>query len=241
MNSNIKSNNVYKLGFYVSIGTTILAVIALGIAIATPPFSGPYCTSGCFGYPFAEAVSRFPRDYYWMYPAMLLSLAFYVLMVCIHHLAPQEEKIFSHVGISFALFSAAALVIDYYLQVSVIQPSLLQGESEGIALLTQFNGHGIFIALEEIGYLMMSLSMLFMAPVFSGKNKLEEALRWLFVACFALTVLSFILYSAFYGLSREYRFEVASISFNWLTLIVAGILLAILFKRTGASSEPKKA
>jgi hypothetical protein len=236
MDSDTWSSHVFKLGFYASIATAILALVTFGIAIATPPLSGPYCTGGCFGYPFAEAISRFPRDYYWMYPAILLALAYYVLMVCIHHFSPQEKKIYSHIGISFALFSAAVLVTDYFLQVSVIQPSLVQGESDGIALLTQFNAHGVFIALEEIGFLMMSLSLLFMAPVFSGKSKLENALRWLFVACFALTILSLILYSVFYGLSREYRFEVASISFNWLTLIVSGILLAILFKRTATRS-----
>ena len=241
MDSDTRSSKVHALGFYASIVTAILAVVTFGIAIATPLLSGPYCTSGCFGYPFAEAISRFPRDYYWMYPAILLALAYYVLMVCIHHFSPQETKIYSHIGISFALFSAAVLVTDYFLQVSVIQPSLVQGESSGIALLTQFNAHGIFIALEEIGFLMMSLSLLFMAPVFSGKSKLEKALRWLFIACFALTILSLILYSVFYGISREYRFEVASISFNWLTLIVSGILLAILFKRTATSSESRQA
>ncbi len=34
----------------------------------------------------------------------------------------------------------------------------MKGEKEGISLLTQFNPHGIFIALKEVGYLLMSLS-----------------------------------------------------------------------------------
>lgn len=34
----------------------------------------------------------------------------------------------------------------------------MHGETEGITLLTQYNAHGIFIALEELGYLLMSLS-----------------------------------------------------------------------------------
>ncbi|HEX8992138.1 MAG TPA: hypothetical protein VF784_10725 [Anaerolineales bacterium] len=234
MNNDTESTNVHKLGFYASIVTAILAVVTFGIAIFTPPLSGPYCTSGCFGYPYAEAVSRFPRDYYWMYAAIMLTLAYYVLMACIHHFAPHDKKIFSSVGLSFALLSTAVLVVDYFLQVSVIQPSLAQGENAGIALLTQFNGHGVFIALEEIAYLMMSLSLLFMAVVFSGKTKLEKALRWLFISCFSLTILSFVLYSIYYGINREYRFEVASISFNWLTLIASGVLLSILFRRAPA-------
>ena len=229
---NTESKYVQKVGFYTAITTAILAATTFGVAIFTPPMSGPYCTNSCFGYPYADAVSRFPRDYYWMYFAIVLTLAFYVLMVCIHHFAGKDAAIFSHIGLSFALLSTAILVTDYFVQVSVIQPSLAQGESEGIALLTQFNGHGVFIALEEIGFLMMSLSVLFMAPVFSGRSKLERALRWLFIVCAALTLLSFLAYSIFYGINREYRFEVASISFNWITLIVSGVLLSVLFRRS---------
>ena len=169
-----------------------------------------------------------------MYPAILLVLVYYILMVSIHHYASEDKKIFSHVGLSFALFSTATFVIDYFVQVSVIQPSLLLGETDGVAMLSQFNGHGIFIVLEEIGFFMMSLSMLFIAPVFAGRTKVEQAIRLLFISCFVLTVLSFALYSAFYGIFREYRFEVAAITINWLTLIASGILLSIVFKRTFA-------
>lgn len=223
-------SNTKKIGFCSAVLTTVLTLITFGIAIFTPPLGGPYCTSGCYNYPYNDIASRFPKDYYWMYPAILLVLVFYVLMVAIHHIAQKDKKIFSHIGLSFALMSTVTFVIDYFLQVSVIQPSLLQGETEGIALFSQFNPHGIFIVLEEIGFFMMSLSMIFMAPVFNGKTKIEKAIRWIFVGCFVLTLLSFILYSIFYGIFREYRFEVAAISINWLALIVSGIFLSIFFK-----------
>jgi hypothetical protein len=220
-----------KVGYWSALLTTVLTVITFGIAIATPPLSGPYCTSGCYVYPFSDIAVRFPRDYYWMYPAILFALVFYVLMVSIHYSAPKDKKILSHIGQSFALISIATLVINYFLQLSIIQPSVLSGEVDGLALLSQFNAHGIFIALEEIGFLMMSLSMVFMAPIFSRKTKIETAIRWIFIACFVLTVLVLVLYSVFYGINREYRFEVAAISINWLTLIVSGVLLSIFFKR----------
>jgi len=172
-----------------------------------------------------------------MYPAIFLVLVFYILMVSIHYYAPSEHKVFSHIGLSFALISTATFVIDYSLQVSVIQPSLLLGETDGIALLSQFNPHGVFIVLEEIGFFMMSLSMLFMAPAFVGNTKAEKAIRWLFVGCFSLSAIAFTLYSIFYGINREYRFEVATISINWLTLIVSGILLSIVFRRAMADSQ----
>jgi hypothetical protein len=233
----METKRVAQVGFYSALMTVLLTLVTFSIAYLTPPLGGPYCTGGCFSYPYSDIASRFPRDYYWMYPAIFLVLVFYVLMVSIHYFAPREKKVFSHIGLSFALISTATFVIDYFLQVSVIQPSLLLGETDGIALLSQFNPHGVFIVLEEIGFFMMSLSMLFMAPAFVGNTKTEKAIRWLFISCFALTAIAFTLYSIFYGINREYRFEVATISINWLTLIVSGILLSIVFRRAMAASQ----
>jgi hypothetical protein len=225
------TNNANLLGFYAAILTTVLTVVTFGIAILTPPLSGPGCQASCFEYPYTDIISRFPRDYLWMYPAMLLAFIYFVLMACIHHYASLEKKIFSQIGASFALISAAVLIIDYFVQVSVIQPSLVSGETEGIALLTQFNPHGVFIALEEVGFLMMSVAFLFFAPVFSAPNRLERAICWIFILSFALTILSLVIISIQYGINREYRFEVVAISINWLALIVSGILLSLVFKR----------
>jgi hypothetical protein len=166
-----------------------------------------------------------------MYPAMLMSVLYVVFMVSIHQYASQEKKLFSQIGLSFALISATILLVDYFTQVSVIQPSLVQGETEGIALFTQFNPHGMFIALEEIGLLLMSVSFLFMAPVFSEANRTEKAIRWLFITSFVVTILAFSYYALQYGIFREYRFEVAVITINWIVLSVAGILASIVFKR----------
>ena len=70
-----------------------------------------------------------------------------------------------------------------------------------------------------------------MAPVFIKKNRLEAAVRWVFVISFVLTAIAFTLISINFGLDRQDRFEVAVISIDWLVLIINGILLGILFKR----------
>ena len=232
------TNNVNQLGFYTAILTTIVTVVTFGIAFLTPPLSGPGCQAWCFEYPYTDIVSRFPRDYLWMYPAMLLAFTYFVLMVCIHYYASPEKKIFGQIGSSFALISAAVLIIDYFVQVSVIQPSLVNGETEGIALLTQFNPHGVFIVLEEVGSLMMSVAFLFFAPVFSGPNRLERAIRWIFILSFVLTIISLVIISIQYGSNREYWFEISAISINWLALIVSGILLSLVFRRARRISHP---
>src|SRR5687767_6844176 len=225
-----------KVGFYSAILTALLTLFSFVIAYLTPPLSGPFCAGGCFSYPYSDIASRFPRDYYWMYPAMVLNVVYYVLMVAIHYSAPVEKKIFSQIGMSFAFLSMATFVIDYFLQVSVIQPSLVLGETDGIALLSQFNAHGVFIVLEEIAFIMMSLSMLFMTPVFVGHTKSEKAIRWIFTGGFILTAISFVLFTVFYGIFREYLFEVAAFAINWLALISSGILLSIMFRRAMVDS-----
>jgi len=225
-----EENNINKFAYFISLLTPVLTIVTFGIAISTPPLAGPFCTGPCFEYPYTDIISRFPRDYIWMYPAILLNITYLIFMVCIHHYSSLERKIFSHIGLSFALIAAATLIINYFVQISVIQPSLLNGETDGIALLTQFNSHGLFIALEDIGYLMMSLSFLFMALVFSNKSRLEKAIRRVFILGFMLSIISLIIISIKFGINREYIFEISVITIDWTVLIISGILMSRIFR-----------
>lgn len=220
-----------KFGLNISIITTILTIVTFGIAVCTPPLSGPFCKENCFEYPFLDIASRFPRDYFWMYPAIVLSFSYLIMMMSIHHITSSDKKLYSSIAVAFSLMSSFILAVDYFIQVSVIQPSILAGETEGIALLTQFNPHGIFIVLEEIGFLLMSISFFSLIPVFSGKNTLEKSIKWTAIIGFATTILSLIAISFSYGINREYRFEVTVISIVWLELIVIGILFSRYFLR----------
>jgi hypothetical protein len=67
--------------------------------------------------------------------------------------------------------------------------------------------------------------------IFAGARKLERAIRWLFIGSAVLSIATFILLSLIYGQDLEYRFEVAVIMINWLTLIAGGVLLGVLFRR----------
>lgn len=223
--------NLNKPGFYTAIITAVLTTITFGIAICTPPISGPFCKGSCIEYPFINIISRFPRDYIWMYPAMMLTLLVVFLMVCIHYYTPAEKKVFSLTALCFTLISSALLFVDYFIQLSVIQPSLVKGETEGIALLTQYNPHGIFIALEEVGYLSLAAAYLFVAFIFTGANSLERAIRWILLVGSILAFGSFTLLTSIYGVNLEYRFEVTVITIDWLVLMFFGILLSQVFKK----------
>jgi hypothetical protein len=220
-----------KIGYYSALLTAVVTGITFLIAVLTPPLSGPWCESGCYEYPYTDVASRFPRDYYWMYPAMVQDLLFLVLLACIHQFATHEKKIYSHIAVLFGTLSTITLFGDYFIQVSVVHPSLLNNETDGIAILTQFNPHGLFIALEEVGYLLMSLALFCTIPVFPNSNKRQKALRITHFISFALTLLAFTAVSIQYGIKREYRFELAVITINWTTLIVSGILLSRFFRK----------
>lgn len=221
----------HLVGFYTAFFTVIMTVVTFGFAITAIPISGANCGDLCIEYPYLNTLSQFPKDYLWMPLAIILTLSYLVLMVSIHVYASNQRKIFSQIGLSFALLATMVLVGDYFVQFSVVPISLMSGETEGITMLTQYNAHGVFIVLEELGYLLMSLSFLFIAPVFVNKNRLESAVRWVFIISFLLTMIAFTLISLNYGLDRQDRFEVAVISIDWLVLIINGIMLSIVFKR----------
>jgi len=139
--------------------------------------------------------------------------------------------VFSRIGLCFALVSAAVIIMDYYIQLTVMQPGLIKGEMEGLALFSQYNPHGIFIAFEDLGYLMMSLALLFASAVFTRDEKLERSIRRLFITSSLLAIAAFIGFTLVYGNNLEYRFEVTIITINWITLIISGLLLSVLFRQ----------
>lgn len=217
------------LGIVSSISLAVVTLATFVIAVLTPPISGPFATGARIAYPYIDILSRYPRDYIWMFPAMLLMVIIIVYMVCVDHNLNPNKKIYSRIALVFASLAAGIIFVDYFIQVTVIQPSLLNNEVQGIPLLTQYNPHGIFIALEEAGYLILSIAILFLTPVFAGSGKIKTALRWTSVLNFMFTLLSLIVISVIYGINREYRFEVAVIMFDFMTLILLGLLTTKLF------------
>ena len=220
-----------KFGYYISLSLIFLTIITWGLAMIAVPPSGPYCPGDCMNYPFTDILKYYPRDYYWMYLAIFQLFAYLMFFILNHFIAPIEKKIYSLSSLAFALISTIVLLIAYFTQFSVIPISMMKGETEGIALITQYNGHGLFVALEELGYITMSISFLFLAFAFSQRNRLEKAIRIILFVQFILTIISFIFYSIKFGIDREYRFEVSTITINWLVIIIVGILISISLKK----------
>ena len=221
-----------RIGFWAAILTAALAAVSFGVAVTTPPRSGPFAAPGsAIPYPYTTAAQFVPRDFLWMYPALLMMLAFVVLATCVRERAPDGRKVFGTIGSSLAVASVTIIAIDYFIQLRTVQPALLRGEWDGLAILSQYNPHGVFIALEELGFLAMGLSFAFLALVL-GSSRLERVTRWVYLASSALIVAAFVGMSWYFGFGLEYRFEVTAISLGWLTLMISGILLAFVFRRT---------
>lgn len=220
-----------RFGWWASLGTGLTTLVTFGIAIATPPLSGQLCEAGCFSYPYLNVASRFPRDYFWMFPAIPATLFYVAFVLGLQVRAREERRLFAQLGVTLASMAALTLLADYIIQLTVIQPSILAGESDGVALLSQYNPHGIFIALEELGYGLMSASLACMGLALRQCGKLERWVCRLFVGGFAASLLALGFFLARYGHARGYLFELAIISIVWLTLIPGSLMMAAVFRR----------
>ena len=195
------------------------AFIGLGV------FGTPYTEPNPYPYiwPFIKTI-----DYTIFYPAFFLAPVFVVLMACIHFYASEKMKIFSLIGLSFSIIYATLITANYFLLWTVDIPSISSGQTANLSIITMYNPHGIFVAIESLGYLMMSLALLFTSAVFSG-GRLESAIRRIFILTFVLALKS-LTYTSFMKYDIVI-FEVIIITIISIMLIISGTLLSILFRR----------
>src|SRR5215211_3180218 len=121
-----------RVGLYSAILTALTTLVTFSLAILALPNSGAGCREKCFDYPYVNTLSEFPRDYLWMLPAMFLVVVYVILVVSIHTYAAQDKKVYSQIGLSFALIAAGVLLSDYFVQFTVVPVSLMNQETEGI-------------------------------------------------------------------------------------------------------------
>jgi hypothetical protein len=111
------------------------------------------------------------------YPSIVLPPVFLVLLACIHVYAGTERKVWSLSALAIGVLYATMASINYNIQLVSVRPSLLSGETEGLAMFLQANPHSIVPALAN-SYAYMALAMLCAAFVF-GEGRLERWIRGL--------------------------------------------------------------
>jgi hypothetical protein len=169
------------------------------------------------------ALAGFPKPWDVYIPigaSLLLALFFVVLMVAAHYAVENDKKIWSHLGIAFALLYAALVSIVYVTWIFVVEPHVLRGEADKVALLVFAPGSFLQI-LDGLGYSLMMVAAFFTGFAFSNRG-LERWIRWAGIAngVFAIPVfLSYVYYSFILGV--------------WwgITIPAFVLLLAIYFRR----------
>jgi hypothetical protein len=227
---NLEPSINLKAGQISSLVLSILTLVTFTIGILTPPISGSFCPGDCIEYPYLDIAGRFPRDYWWMFTAIFMMMAYVAFAAVLYLLADEKKKASALIGFAFALLSGAVLITNYFIQVSVIQPAALNRETAGIPLLTQYNPHGIFIALEEAGLLLVNVSFLFIAPVFRSADRLGRIICRIFTGCVVVTIMALVIILALHGTEKGYRFEVAITTITWTVMIVNGFLASRYFR-----------
>jgi hypothetical protein len=155
-------------------------------------------------------------------PSLFLALAFVILMVCVHYWAPPEKKIWSHLGIIFAVLYTVLVSMNYFVQLTLVVPHILQGETESIRFLLFTPFDSFVYSVDLLGYSFMSLSTLFAAFAF-GTKSLEGIARKFLIA--NGLILPFIAL-------QNYYHPLIYIAMLWaITLPGATIALAMLFKK----------
>ena len=227
---NNQEQNFLIFSKWISLSTSLMVLISFSFAIFTTPKSGPNCTGSCVSYPYNDITKFFPGDYIWMILMSIAIMMYLIFFTCLHYKTNNSRKIFSQIALNFALLSTLTLVLNYVLQILVIQPSLSNGEEVGIALLTQYNVHGVFIAMEVIGYIFMAISFAFLVPTLDKTTKEERWIRIILMISVILSFISFVLLYSFYGLETGDKFEVVIIVITWSVLIIIGLLYYKIFK-----------
>lgn len=157
-------------------------------------------------------------------PSLFLGSSFLVLMVSVHYYAPEDKKVWSHIGIVFATIYTVLISINYYVQLTLVVPHLLRGEVESIRFLLFTPFDSFLYSVDILGYSFMSLSTLFAAFIFSDDGLERIAKRFMIANGLIIPFIAL----------QNYYHPLIWIASLWaITFPGSTISLAMLFKRDG--------
>ena len=135
----IKRERGERFDVIVAALTAVATSVSFILAILTPPKGGPFCTAGCVEYPYTDIAAYIPRDFLWMYPALLPAPLFVILLSGVHERAALDRKPFGRAAVAFGAMAATILTAVYFIQLRYVQPAVSRGELDGMELWTQYN------------------------------------------------------------------------------------------------------
>jgi len=105
----------------------------------------------------------------------ILTSIFLIVIICIYYTAPDDKKIFGHIGLAFAIIYATMISMNYFIQLTFVRFGAFNTDVFSIT-----DPQSMMMTIEILGYFFMGLSTLFIAPIFES-GRLEQSIRWLFV------------------------------------------------------------
>ncbi|RJP55773.1 MAG: hypothetical protein C4557_00710 [Anaerolineaceae bacterium] len=167
--------------------------------------------------------------------SFLLAPAFVAVMTSIHHYAPAEKKVWSQLGLLFAVIYAVLCALTYYIQLTFVANNYLPIADEAVSPFVFIPGTPLF-AQDMLGYVFFCLATLAAGFVFTG-GKLEAWIKWLFIlngVLFAvptliLPTLTMPTNAAGTGVGNQVG-DYANIVWSFYVAAATG-LTAVLFKR----------
>ncbi|MHB1418382.1 MAG: hypothetical protein ACYCX4_02165 [Bacillota bacterium] len=113
------------------------------------------------------------------FASFLIAPSFMAMMISLHTLTTDNNKVWSHLGVAFSIVYAVLILIAYYTQLVIVRSNSMQLSPEIMKLLVYKPGSLIF-ALDMLGYGFMCLATLVAVPVFVG-GKEEKRAKMLFI------------------------------------------------------------
>lgn len=175
--------------------------------------------------------------------SFVLAPSFVALMVGLHYYAPPEKKVWSHLGLAFAIMYAVMCTISYFVQLAVVSSNPLQVSADAMKMFGFSPGSAVF-AQDMLGYSFMCLATLAAAPVFVG-GRLEGWLKGLFIAhglLFAPTLVMTVLFPFLsQGPASGGSDQIGTlVLLGWCAIFIPiPILLAVLFGRRAPSTHAR--
>jgi hypothetical protein len=198
-----------RLGFWSGM---LAAGFSLAFSIASVPV-----LLGAVGPPWDNVLT--------LVPSLLLAPALLVLMVCVHDRAPDHQQLWSRLGLTFGGLYAALVSTVYVVELTVVEPLIVRGETDRAGLLTIDPG-GVLNAIDGLGYIFLCMALLSLAPLFAG-TRVQRWIRW-----FLLTNGAAMLPIALtYFVDRAFLLLAAPL---WvIAMPTVTLLLAVWFRRGG--------
>ena len=198
-----------RLGFWSAAATTLLVIlIDVGMILSTLLFPLTAITNMEAYVVQFQSLQMLP-----FIPSLILAPVFVLLMFSIYHSTSDNKKIFTQLALIFSLICAVILSLHYYIQLTVVQHSILNNEAAGLWQFVAPNTHSFFWTFAALGYGFMGISLFCAAPTFSEKS--ERAIKWLFIA------------NGFAGVAFLIGNGLGEFSVNILTTFIWGALFPI--------------